>query len=150
MATIREQEEEEETINKKIDDLESIEELTTEQEEDLQNLYNQKESHRTRLEEAYRNADLEPQVVDWSSLIEDLEVRTQNNYGDYEPEQYDVDPSSKTMGYLRRRVRRTFRQLAKDFPSAFPAAAAENVDVIKFYKSILLDKQFGTRLYYVF
>ena len=42
MATIREQEEEEETINKKIDGLESIEELTTEQEEDLQSLYNQK------------------------------------------------------------------------------------------------------------
>ena len=88
-------------------------------------IYTIKKSPCARLEEAYRNANLEPHVVDWSNLVNQLRSRTQNNYGDYKPEQYDVDPSAKTMGYLRRRVRRTFRQLAKDFPSAFPAAAAE-------------------------
>ena len=50
-----------------------------------------------------------------------------NQYGEYDASEdsYAYSPSSKTMAYLRRRSARTMRNLAKDFPQAFAAAAAD-------------------------
>ena len=126
MAKIREQETTQSELRSKIQEIEDLETRTTEQDEELQLLKNRSQVYKAELTEAYRNADLEPNVIDWNHLIKyELQERTQNNYGEYEAERYEVDPSKKTLNYLRRRARRTLRRISNDFPSAFPAIAAE-------------------------
>ena len=120
MATIREQEERQQSLQAQFDALENTEENQLQREELEAQISQLQES----ITEAYANRDLEPSVENWDYLEHSWE---QDRFGqtDVTDDSYAYSPSSKTMEYLRRRAARTMRNLAKDFPEAFVGAAAE-------------------------
>ena len=120
MAVIRNQETQQETLESSLNALLEMDSLTPEQEAEMVALEDQIEGQRASIQEAYRNARLEPNVINWSSI---RDYRSAD--GDYRFERFPADPSQRTLNYLQRRARRTFRHLAADFPEAFPGAAVE-------------------------
>ena len=131
METIRVQEEKISALQKKIETLENQEE-SDERDRSIGLLEEQIQVIRDANEKAYEHRNLEPDIVSWSNLINKAtrwsEV-TLDEFGDVSTSRSYMneswDPSLKTLAYLKRRARRTFRNLAKDFPESFPGIASE-------------------------
>ena len=124
---LRTQEQKKSSLQEQIDELESKEELSVDESQELEAIKKQIEALQDSIARAYEHRDLEPDVLDWEHFISytGTDLRS-NKYGDVQQNRYGiVDPSSKTIEYLKRRARRTFRTLAKDFPESFASAGCE-------------------------
>ena len=131
MEIIRTQEEAEEEIKEKLDALNALDSLNDEQEREKSELEDQAQVLRASLEKAYEHRDLEPSVINWDSILRNTQYNAVklSAEGDLSIEgtylNEVVDPSDKTIAYLKRRSRRTLRNLAKDFPESFSDVASE-------------------------
>ena len=109
-------------LQQQIADLKKRDALTASQQDELEDLAQKVKKQKETLANLQRVGRYEPRLFNWSRV---RGSRSVDKYGDVESESYSAEPSKKTFSYLERRARRTFRNLAKDFPEAFPGAAAE-------------------------